>query len=545
MYNKINNYELSGYSISSGVGIGRAYIYRNVLQDTQDIYCIDADKVEKEYQRIEEAFGNVRGRLLKNEKEVERELSSDFAAILRSHAEILSDSSLHQEIYETIKISCVNAELVILAVFRRLEARLRHADDDRLAERADDIADLARQVLRALTGQTSHRLANLPENTIIVASQLLPSDTVHFSRKAVSGVIVERGGPASHAAILTRELGIPAVSNIYNAVQQIEQGENVIVDGTQGTVFINPDEKIQKEFQKKQDQMSVRFAIAKQYSHERARTLDGTEVDVKANISCREDADLAVKHGADGVGLYRTEHLYFGREDLPGEDELLEALKEALAPFDTNTPVTLRLLDVGGDKLLPFLNHTNISEPLMGQRGVRFLLNFPDLLITQLRSFLRLSHYRSIRILVPMVTLESDIQAVRKYYEEVANDISCQQPPPLGSMIETPAAALCAQNISKHSDFLSVGTNDLTQYTMAASRENAKIANYFIHDHPSILYLLYYVTKAADEKPVGVCGQLAGETKSTEVLLGMGVRELSVNPFQIPYIKQAVQDICI
>ncbi|AQQ71823.1 Phosphoenolpyruvate-protein phosphotransferase [Limihaloglobus sulfuriphilus] len=540
--NKIKNYELSGYSISSGVGIGKAHIYRNVLQDMQDIYCIDANEVEKEYQRIKEAFDNVRGRLQKNQKEVERKLNSDFAAILSSHTKILSDSSLHQEIYETIKRSCVNAELVVLAVFRRLEARIRHAEDCRLAQRADDIADLARQVLRTLTGQASHRLADLPDNTIVVASELFPSDTVFFSRKAVSGVIVERGGPASHAAILTRELGIPAVSNIDNAVQKITQGENLIVDGTQGSVLIDPDEEMQRKFQKKQEDMSVRFAIAKQYSHEKAATLDGTEVEVTANISCREDAELAVKHGADGIGLYRTEQLYFGREDIPGEDELLETLQETLAPINTNIPVTLRLLDIGGDKLLPFLNHTNISEPLMGQRGVRFLLNFPDLLITQLRSFLRLSLSRSVRILVPMVTLESDMQAVRKFYEEAANDLSCHQPP-LGSMIETPAAALCAETISKYSDFLSVGTNDLTQYTMAASRDDAEVADYFIHEHPSIFYLLRCVAKAADKKPIGVCGQLAGEANAVKRLLAMGFQELSVNPFQVPYIKQAVQDI--
>ncbi len=542
MSQKIKNYKLAGYGISPGAGMGKTFIYRDVLQHRQEVYYIGANEVETEYQRIEEAFDAVRGRLQKNEKEVERKLNEDFAGILRSHVEILSDSSLLQEIYETIKRSCVNAEFVVLAVFRRLEARFRHADDNRLAERADDIADLTRQVLRALTGQVSHRLANLPENTIVVASQLLPSDTVYFSRRAVSGVIVERGGQTSHAAILTRELDIPAVS-IDNAVQQIAQGENVIVDGTEGTVFVNPDEIMQEKFHKKQDEMSVSFAIAKQYAFERARTRDGIEVDVMANISCREDAELAIKNGADGVGLYRTEHLYFGRDELPSEDELLEALEKTLAPFDTNTSVTLRLLDVGGDKLLPFLNHTNISEPLMGLRGVRFLLKFPDLLFTQLRSFLRLSLSRSVRVLVPMVTVESDMHAVREFYTQAANDLSCQQLPPLGSMIETPASALCAESITEYSDFLNTGTNDLTQYTMAASRENAEVADYFIHDHPSIFCLLQGVAQATNGKSVGICGQLAGQASVTEKLLAMGVHELSVNPRQIPYIKKTVQDI--
>ncbi len=542
MSQEIKNYKLSGYGISPGLGVGRAYIYRDVVQHIQQISYIDAKDVEKEYQRIEEAFDDVRGRLHVNEKEVERKLNKDYAGILKSHVAILNDSSLHQELYETIKKIRVNAEFVVLAVFRQLESRFRHVDDDRLAERADDMADLARQVLQALTGQASHRLANLPENTVVVASQLLPSDTVHLSRQSVSGVIVERGGSAGHAAILTRELGIPAVSNIDNAVQQISQGETVIVDGTEGAVFVNPDENMKEEIHKKQNEMSVRFATASQYARERARTCDGTEVDVMANISCQEDANLAIKHGADGVGLYRTEHLYLGRENLPNEEQLLEALEETLTPFDTNTSITLRLLDVGGDKLLPFLDHTNESEPLMGQRGVRLLLKFPDLLVTQLRSFLRLSLSRSVRILVPMVTVESDMQAVQEFYMQAVNDLSCQQPPPLGSMIETPAAALCAETVAKYSDFLSVGTNDLTQYTMAASRENAKVTDYFIQDHPSIFYLLHCVVQAANGKPIGVCGQLAGQTSVTKKLLAMGVRELSVNPLQVPYVKQAVQE---
>lgn len=264
-----------------------------------------------------------------------------------------------------------------------------------------------------------------------------------------------------------------------------------------------------------------------------------------ANISTSEDATLAVEHGADGVGLYRIEPVYFGRENLPNEDELIEALRETLAPFDADRCVTLRLLDIGGDKPLPFLDHSREPAPLLGRRGVRVLLAFPDLLMIQLRSFLRLSRERSVRVLVPMVTLTRDMQAVRELYVRAVDELFAEWPPPLGSMIETPAAALCAEALSEYCDFFSVGTNDLTQYTMAAGRENGHVEDYFLQDHPAIFRLLESIVDAVDDRPLGVCGELAGRVDVTARLLAMGVRELSVNPLQIPQVKQAVREVCL
>jgi len=540
------NITLRGYGISSGLAMGRAWIYHDILQRMQDVYAIEADEIEGEYRRIQDAFGQVLQDLETSEREVQEKLDEEFARIFRAHRAILRDPSLLEEIRERLERSQVNAEFVVMAVFRRLEGRFRRSlNDDRWAERADDVADLAKRVLRFLTGQAAHQLADLSPNTILVASRLLPSDTVHFSREAVSAVVVERGGPASHAAILTRELGIPAVSGVENAIQTIPEERIVLVDGAEGTVVIDPDEQLQQMYHRRRTEIAIRRTRASSRTDTVARTREGTEIAVRANISGPEEAALAVEHGADGVGLYRIESMYFGREDLPSEDELVDALRETLSPFDVDQSVTLRLLDIGGDKPLPFLDHPKEPTPVLGRRGVRLLLAFPDLLRMQLRSFLRLSMERSTRVLVPMVTLASDMQALRDVYLQVVDEVSCPSPPPLGSMVETPAAALCVEALLEHSDFFSVGTNDLTQYTMAAGRENAHVEEYFLQDHPAIFRLLGCMMNAAGDRPVGVCGELASQTDVTGRLLAMGVRELSVSPLQVPHVKQAVREVCL
>lgn len=545
MLQMTKNLTLTGYGISPGLASGRTRVYRDILGRTQEVYYIAADDLQDEHRRIEEAFDEVRSDLGKNEKQVTEKLDEDFAQIFRAHQEILNDPSLLEQIREMIERSRVNAEFAVMTVFRRFEGNFRRLDDERWAARADDVADLARRVLNSLTGQAAHQLANLPPDTILVASHLLPSDTVHFARRSVSAVVVEHGGPASHAAILTRELGIPAVSEIDNAIRTIPEGRIALVDGTEGTVVIDPDDLAQERFRRRRAEITIRRNQASKRAGRIARTRDGIEVPVMANISGREDAALAVEQGADGVGLYRIEQVYFSREDLPNEDELVESFRETLAPLDVELPVTLRLFDIGGDKPLPFLDHPKEPAPLLGRRGVRVLLAFPDLLRTQLRSFLRLSKERSIRILVPMVTLADDMQAVRELYLQAAHELSCPSPPPLGSMVETPAAALCAEALCAHSDFFSVGTNDLTQYTMAAGRENAHVQEYFRQDHPAIFRLLEDMIAAVGNQPVSICGELASRPEVTSTLLRMGVGEFSVSPLQIPYVKQAVREACL
>lgn len=540
----MQNLRLTGYGISSGLGAGTAHLYRDVLQRVESVYCFRSDKaVEQECQRLDSAIDQVMRDLEQGEEKVTEVLDENFARIFRAHREMLQDSSLREEMRAAIRKERMNAECVVSGIFRRLEGKFRGFTNAAQAERADDVRDLAQRVLRALVGQATHELEALPANTVVVASRLLPSDTVHFSRQAISAVVIERGGSASHAAILTRELGIPAVSGIDNAVQRIPAGRTVLVDGGEGSVVVEPDDQTRKAFRDRQTDIAGRRSRALEQAATPARTRDGTEVAVMANISCREDADLARQCSADGVGLYRTESVYFGRGSLPDENEIFESIEHALAPFSNETPVTLRLLDTGGDKLLPFLDHPTESSPLLGRRGVRLLLDFEDLLLTQLRAFIRLSEQRLVQILVPMVTLPSDMRRVRELYERAASELDCDHPPPLGSMVETPAAAICAEAITAVSDFLSAGTNDLTQYTMAADRENVHVTEYFRQDYTAIFRLLGSMVRAAGDKPTSVCGELAGQLDATPRLLEIGVRELSVNPLQIPYVKQSIRDV--
>ncbi|MFP4215787.1 MAG: phosphoenolpyruvate--protein phosphotransferase [Phycisphaerae bacterium] len=544
VHERAKNIQLSGRGISPGLGMGTAHIYHDVLQRVESVYCLRSDNdVDEECQRLERAIDEVLADLERGEKDVNRTLDEDFARIFRVHREMLKDRSVRDEMLATIRKTRVNAECVVSGVFRRLEGQFRQSDDARMAERADDVRDLSRRVLSALAGQTTREVETLPENTVIVATRLLPSDTVHFSRQSVSAVVVEQGGPTSHAAILTRELGIPAISGIESITRKIPAGHTVLVNGTEGTAIIAPDQTVTKAFQHRQNELKAQEAVVREQARTPATTRDDQHVTTLANISCREDTKLAAEYGADGVGLYRIEHLYFGRDGLPDEDDLIDSIQATLAAFDTDVPVTLRLLDTGGDKPLPFLDHPTESTPLLGRRGVRFLLDFPDLLVTQLRAFIRLASLRQVRVLVPMVTLPSDMLAVRNLYEQAAKELRCDQPPPLGSMIETPAAALCAESIAEVSDFLSAGTNDLTQYTMAAGRENTHVTDYFLQDHPAVFRLLENTVRASGDKPCSVCGELAGRPDATPKLLSLGIREVSVNPIQIPRIKQAIREV--
>ncbi len=537
---------LAGYGISPGVGMGTAYVYHDVVQRVESVYRLRCDReVDAECRRLEQAIGTVLADLERGEEDVRHSLDAQFARIFRAHRAMLEDGSLRGAMREMIHKTRMNAECVVSGVFRRLEDQFRQVHDSHMAERGDDVRDLARRLLRTLAGAAAHDGAALPANTVVVATGLLPSDTVHFSRHLVSAVVVEQGGPASHTAILTRELGIPAVSGVENATERIPAGQRTLVDANDGIVVVGPDEAAEQAFRDRRARWTVGDGPARKRADGPARTRDGEPVSVRANISCGEDARLALECGADGVGLYRIENLYFGREKLPTEDTLIACVRETLEPFNPDTPVTLRLLDTGGDKPLPFLDHPVDCHPLLGLRGVRFLLAYPDLLRTQLRAFLRLAEDRAVRILVPMVTLTSDMRAVRALYEEVAGELRCDRPPPLGSMIETPAAAICAETLVEVSDFLSIGTNDLTQYTLAAARETTDAIGYFLEDHPAIFRLIAHTVRAAGDTPCAVCGELAGRREAVAALLHRGVRELSVNPLQVASIKEAVGRVAL
>lgn len=538
------NCQLAGQGIAAGLAIGKAFVYRDILHHDHARYKIEAHQVDKEYGRIMSAIEIVLDDLRLSAERVEQALDEELAEIFHTHELMLRDSSLIRESRSEVAEEKVNAEQAVRRVFGRWEEKFRAIQDEVLSEKADDVADLGRRLLYALSGIHAHSLEDLAPGSVLVAKRLLPSDTVFLSPRKTVAIVLESGGPASHAALLAREMGIPTVSQLSDLMTKITSGDELIVNGDEGFIVANPDEETQKVFQRQLRRQRRLSLTIKRHCQEPAVTLDGKLIEVQANVNNAEDVELAVANGADAIGLYRIENLYLARKMLPNDEELLEDIHNTLMPAaDLNC--CIRLLDIGGDKILPFLDLPEEDDPFLGRRGVRLLLAYPELLKTQLRALLQLSCEQDIRILVPVVTLATEMKQIRQYLEETAAELKIRQLPPLGAMIETPAAALSVADIAAYSDFLSIGSNDLTQYTLAASRENNLVSDYFIADHPAVLRLFNMIVRDAGDCPVSICGQVAGELHVLSALLATGLTRLSVIPPIIPALKQALRELSV
>ncbi len=532
---------LLGCAISPGFGCGRCHIYRDILSFESAPYLISGNDVERELTRLDEALGTVQSNIEETVGVLpDNNAGKCLSGILLAQHAILADKNLRSDLRHEMTTELLNAEEIVKTVFRRLEHRLRSMKYSLFSERGDDIADLAKRVLQELSGVRVQALRKLPKGSVLVAERLLPSDTVYLSRDNVSAVLVEAGGPTCHAAILAREMGLPAVSSLDNVCQVIKTGDLVLVDGVSGQVVLYPTPEAKDTFEKKRGSYEKIQAAAKSKCQEPAVTKDKTTIKVAANIGCYEDALLASENGAEGVGLYRLEHVYLRRNSLPTAEEVLSVLKQAVLPL-REQELTIRLLDVGADKELDFLEYPVEQNPVVGRRGVRFLFDQPDVLESQLVALLELSKDHNVRILVPMVTIESDIVKVRGLAEKLAGKMGIGEIPPIGAMIETPAAALCVRDIARHCDFLSVGSNDLTQYTMAAGRENLAVSEYYLDSHPALIRLLRIIVDESGEMDISVCGSLGSKTDSIGKLIEVGIRKLSVAPPAIPIVKETIR----
>jgi phosphoenolpyruvate-protein phosphotransferase len=407
-----------------------------------------------------------------------------------------------------------------------------------LNERADDIEDLYRRMLGVLVGVEAHRLENLPEDTIVVARRLLQSDTVFLSRKSCAAILVEVAGPAAHSTILARELAVPCVGQVRELTSRIRTGDEVLVDGNVGRIAINPTKQAIKTHDAARDRFVQQSARARKNRFVTARTIGGTTVEVMANVGSREDVARAAESGADGIGLFRTESFFLAAKAMPAADEFGRHLAHCLEPVG-NRIVNLRLLDIGGDKNVPYLSLPFELNPFLGRRGVRLLFDFPSLLEIQLQAALTVSQQYPIRVLVPLVTFAEEIGRVKGTIKKMARREHVE-PPPVGAMIETPAAALSVSSICRQADFLCIGTNDLTQYVMAADRESSLVSDYFRDDHSVVLGLLRSIVANAGNTPVSLCGELAARREVLDKVLDVGIRTLSVAPLSIPAIKEAI-----
>ena len=501
---------------------------------------IKRHQIEEELSDIERAVNIVRGDLKISAQRIEANTGPKLAAIFDAHEEMLQDPSLRKEIRDEVVGTLIDASQALARVFLRWEEKFRATGEEMLQDRADDLVDLQGRLLREIAGVKTTALEKMPPGRILVARRLFPSDTVALPRCGVVGIVLEFGGPGSHAALLARALGIPTVALITQATERIADAQEVIVDAFAGEVILSPDTATRAQYEECIQRADAETLQARVLSRDPVRTADEVSVAVFANVGCKEDVSSAVENGADGVGLYRIEQFYLSRNTPPSVPELLTELKEALVQVQGQA-ITIRLLDLGADKPVPFVQFPKEDDPFLGRRGVRLLLKYPDLLDAQLSALLEMAREFDVRILVPMVTIGDDMARVRQRLREIADAAGIATLPQLGAMIETPAAALCIADIVQHSDFLSIGTNDLTQFTMAAGRENPLVNEYFLESHPAVLRLIRIVLEEARQIPVTVCGELAADFNIIPILVKMGLRSLSVAPPLVPSAKQAIR----
>jgi len=533
---------LTGRTLVPGLGRGDTFVYRDDLNRLDEFYEIEALDVEDELKRFEQAVALISSDLSDLAGQVSKELDADFSDVFHAHIAMVEDTSLRAEVIKEIREALVSAGSAVRTVFRRWENRFRSMQAEVARQKADDIRDLARRLLFCLAGVRGHTLEALPAGSVLVANRLLPTDTILLARRGAGAAVLEAGGPASHAALFAHEIGLPCVAGISNVVDKIPPGEPALVDADAGEVIVKPNQRQEQVFLDKRERRQRASSQARIRTHDRAATKDGQAISVLANVGRVEDTLEAMENGADGIGLYRIENVYLGRQRPPDAAELRAEMYKTLRPAK-GLPVYVRLLDVGADKPLTFLEEHRETNPALGCRGIRFLLKYPQLLQTQLQAIFQLSSDFELHILVPMVTLPDDLRAVKERLDETARQTHTSHPPDLGAMIETPAAALAAREIVKHANFLSFGTNDLTQYAFAADRENAAVDAYFDDTHDAIFRLLRIVHDDIPGVPLSICGELAGRPGALSAILRCGISSLSVAPPSIPTIKEAVR-IC-
>jgi len=540
------NFVLHGASVSSGITIGHAHLVSTARLEVGH-YEIAEDAVEDEIARFNVAVGRVRDEFAAIESHIPPGSPAEFGALINVHRMILEDSTLSRVPQDLMRERRCNAEWALVQQMERLVEQFDSIDDPYLRERKADVEQVVERVLKALMGTDTPPAPQLAEekNLIVVAHDLAPADMILFKRHHFGGFVTDVGGVTSHTAILARSLGIPALVGLHHARHMIREGELVIVDGVQGVMIVDPDPIVLREYQLRQSQLDIERQKLKRLRTTRAATLDGTPIDLFANIELPQDIAQVLEAGAEGVGLFRTEFLFMNRKDLPGEDEQFEAYRDVAQAME-GRPVVLRTLDVGADKALHGDGHV-MPNPAMGLRAIRYCLAEPQMFLTQLRAILRASTYGELRVLLPMLVHAHEVEQALSLLRQARQQLDERGEPyaasvPVGGMIEIPAAALALPVFMRRLDFLSLGTNDLIQYTLAIDRADDAVAHLYDPLHPAVLQLVARTIQTANRAgtPVAVCGEMAGDLALTRLLLGFGLRNFSMHPTQLLAIKERV-----
>ncbi len=544
----MGNKDLQGIGASRGIGIGPAFHFRRA--DLRFERCT-VENPSAEWARCQKALKTAREQLDDICAQAEAELGAADAAIFQSHALMLDDPELLDAVRKAIEERYVNAEAALNDAAETYAQMLESLDDEYLTARATDVRDVTERVLRIMLGVAESPTAELTAPSIILARDLTPSDTVLLEKSLVLGFGIAEGGATSHTAILARELGLPAVVEAGSALLEIPDGAMLALDGGTGTLLVEPNKETVAAYRTRRATSATLLAQAREHAHEPAVTRDGRRVAVVANIGNVEGARAALEAGAEGVGLLRTEFLYLERASLPDEETQYQAYRAIVYEFG-DRPVVLRTLDIGGDKELPYLNLPDEMNPFLGVRAIRLCLARPELFKPQLRAALRAGAGRNLKIMFPMVATVAEVRAARAMLEECRAELlvegqAAAEEIEIGIMVEIPAAALMVDHLAAEIDFFSIGTNDLSQYTMAADRVNAAVASLACGFQPAVLRLVRDVIVAAhaQDKWVGLCGELAGEPLAIPILLGLGLDEFSMNMSAIPLVKHIIRALTL
>ncbi len=540
------SFTLHGVGVSGGIAIGHAHLVSHVTLEVAH-YAVPQIEIENEVARLASAFNMVRAELDSLHASVTGSAAAEYGAFLDLHRMILDDSTLSVAAKTYVTQNQCNAEWAITQQMNVLLVQFEQIEDDYLRERKADVVQVVERVLKALLGHPGYVPPPLKHDgdSILVAHDLSPADVIQYKRHSFAAFLTDLGGLTSHTAIVARSLNIPSIVALHHARQLIRDNDLLIVDGSQGVVIVNPDRRVLSEYRLRQSQLELEKRKLKRIKTTAATTVDGSAVELFANIELPQDIEQVKESGATGIGLFRSEFLFLNRDDLPTEDEQFEAYRTVARKMQ-GLPVTIRTFDLGADKNLDSAKRVAVN-PALGLRAIRLSLAEPQMFHTQLRAILRASRHGQIRILVPMLSSVSEIDQTLRLIENAKQSlreekITFDEKIQVGGMIEIPAAALSLDIFMRKLDFLSVGTNDLIQYTLAIDRTDDSVAHLYDPLHPAVLRLVAHIIRSASRAkvPVAVCGEMAGDVLFTRLLLGFGLRQFSMHPAQLLRVKQEV-----
>ncbi|MEV2792399.1 phosphoenolpyruvate--protein phosphotransferase [Paenibacillus larvae] len=527
--------ELRGIAAASGYAMGPAFL----LQETEAEIVrreLSPEEAEMEVKRFEAEVNQSIAELEELKVQTEEKMGEEHANIFGTHILVLQDEEYIGRVKEMIQSNRINAEAALEDATQEIVTLFESMDNEYLRERAADIRDVSKRIMNHLLGLEAGGLSQVKDSVVLLAHDLTPSDTAQLDRDKIAGFATNIGGRTSHSAIMARSMEIPAVVGLNDVTAKVKSGDYVILDGAKGILLINPEESVIASYKELQQKYEARLQELKKFHDKPSVTADGHLLEIVSNIGNPQDAHAAERSGAEGIGLYRSEFLYMGRQSLPSEEEQFDAYKVVAEIFGSKAPVVIRTLDIGGDKELPYMDLPKEANPFLGYRAIRLCLDRKDIFKTQLRAILRASSFGNIKLMYPMIATMQELREANAILAEVKQELDKENIPynremEVGMMIEVPAAALVADQLAREVDFFSIGTNDLVQYTMAADRMNERVSYLTEPFNPAVLRLIRNVINAAHQqgKWAGLCGEMAGNLTAIPLLVGLGLDEFSMS----------------